>query len=135
MVCFETGGGENNVDKESHKNIEALMATFLWSHIVARRWPARRRSHLSLRQVYVLAYSHFQLVDAWTHRGRLCLLAHQARNRYACIRVCTSLEHQRVVMNFLTYRRPCHPTRMLRGAADAFPSNPLRNKYYGSSSR
>ena len=35
VVCFETGDGESNVDKESNKNIKALMATFLWSHIVA----------------------------------------------------------------------------------------------------
>lgn len=38
VVCFETGDGESNVDKESNKNIKALMATFLWSHIVANRY-------------------------------------------------------------------------------------------------
>ena len=38
VVCFETGGGESNVDKESNKNIKALMAAFLWSHIVANRY-------------------------------------------------------------------------------------------------
>ena len=38
MVCFETGDGESHVDKESNKNIEALMATFLRIHIVANRY-------------------------------------------------------------------------------------------------
>jgi hypothetical protein len=34
VICFETGDGENNGDKELKKYIEALMATFLRSHIV-----------------------------------------------------------------------------------------------------
>jgi hypothetical protein len=34
VICFEIGDGKSNCDNESNKNIEALIATFLRSHIV-----------------------------------------------------------------------------------------------------